>query len=284
MSETIAPLGIIAGLGDLPVVLAENAIATGQGVYVLRLKGFEDPRLASYPGDVVGIGEIGGVIQRLRAAGCRDVVFAGIVTRPNFADLKLDLRGAALLPKVISEARKGDDALLRVLVGEFEKHGFNVIGSHAAQANLLAPAGLICGRPLSDDQMRDVEHAARVALATGALDIGQGCVVCDGLVLAVEAQEGTDAMLARVATLAAEIRGNDSARRGVLVKRPKPAQERRIDLPTTGVSTVERVAAAGLAGLAIEAGGALMLNRSAMIETAERNGLFIYGFAPDLGR
>ncbi len=278
-----APLGLIAGLGDLPVAIAENAVATGQGVHVLRLKGFEEPRLADYPGSVVGLGEVGAVISRLRAAGCEDLVFAGIVRRPNFSDLKLDLKGAALLPKVLSEARKGDDALLRVLVSEFEKSGFNVIGSDQAHANLLAPAGLIAGAPPSEMSLGDMLVAARVAAASGALDIGQACVVCDGLVLAVEAQEGTDEMLRRCAALPEAIRGRVGARRGVLVKRPKPEQERRIDLPTTGVSTVELAAAAGLAGIGIEAGGALMLNRPAMMETAERLGLFLFGFKPELG-
>ena len=114
--------------------------------------------------------------------------------------------------------------------------------------------------------------------ALGDLDIGQGCVVCEGLVLAVEAQEGTDAMLARIATLPEAIRGTPHTRRGVLVKRPKPGQERRIDLPTVGLSTVEHVAAAGLAGLAVEAEGALMLGRDKMQAAAERLGIFIYGF------
>jgi len=131
--------------------------------------------------------------------------------------------------------------------------------------------------------MADIEVAARVAAATGALDIGQGCVVCDGLVLAVEAQEGTDAMLRRCASLPEAIRGTPQRRRGVLLKRPKPLQERRIDLPTTGVSTVELAAAAGLAGIAIEAGGALMLNRPGMISAAEAQGLFLFGFAPQTG-
>ncbi len=278
-----APLGLIAGLGDLPVAIAENAVATEQGVYVLRLKGFEEPRLAAYPGSVVGLGEVGAVISRLKEAGCRDLVFAGNVSRPNFSDLKLDLKGAALLPKVLSEARRGDDALLRVLVNEFEKNGFNVIGSEQAHARLLAPAGLIAGPAPGEVLRADMEIAARVASAIGALDIGQACVVCDGLVLAVEAQEGTDEMLRRCAALPETIRGREGARRGVLVKRPKPVQERRIDLPTTGVSTVELAAAAGLAGIGVEAGGALMLNRLAMEAKAAALGLFLYGFSPNLG-
>ncbi|MEZ5998855.1 MAG: UDP-2,3-diacylglucosamine diphosphatase LpxI [Hyphomonas sp.] len=276
-----SPLGIIAGLGELPVAIASHAVASGRGVYVLRLKGFEEPALSEYPGDVVGIGEVGGAISKFKAAGCRDVVFAGIVRRPDFKDLKLDMKGTLLLPKVLKEARKGDDALLRVLVGEFEKNGFNVIGSEEANRALLAPPGLIAGPEPSESDLSDIRRAARVAAATGELDIGQGCVVCDGLVLAVEAQEGTDEMLRRCAGLPAEIRGDATHRRGVLVKRPKPVQERRIDLPTTGVSTVEGVAKAGLAGLAVEAGGALLLRRAEMEDAANRLGIFIYGFAPE---
>jgi DUF1009 family protein len=280
----MAPLGIIAGLGELPVAIADNAMETGQGAYVLRLKGFEDPALARFPGEVVGLGEVGGILKRLKAAGCENVVFAGIVKRPDFANLKLDMKGVRLLPKVLAAARKGDDALLRVLVSEFEKQGFRVLGSHEVHGQLLAPAGVIAGNMPSDEQMADIEHAARVASATGALDIGQGAIVCRGLVLAVEAQEGTDAMLERCRTLPEEIRGTPANRQGVLVKRPKPGQELRIDLPTTGVSTVERVAAAGLAGLAIEAGGALLLNRREMIDRAEELGVFIYGFPQETGQ
>tara|TARA_R110000803_G_scaffold194577_1_gene257695 strand:- start:305 stop:1150 length:846 start_codon:yes stop_codon:yes gene_type:complete len=278
-----APLGLIAGLGDLPVAIAENAVATGQGVYVLRLKGFEEPRLAAFPGAVVGLGEIGKLFALLKQAGCEDVLFAGIVKRPNFKDLKLDLRGAALLPKVLAEAGRGDDALLRLMVKEVEKQGFRVIGSDAAHAALLAPSGLVGGPAPSESALADIARGAHVVAALGDLDIGQGCVVCEGLVLAVEAQEGTDAMLDRCAALPEAIRGTPAARRGVLVKRPKPAQERRIDMPTVGVSTVEKVAAAGLAGLAVEAGGALMLGRAEMQESAERLGVFLYGFDPGLG-
>lgn len=278
-----APLGLIAGLGELPVAIAKNAVATGQGVYVLRLKGFEEPALENFEGSVVGLGEVGAVIDRLKKAGCSEVVFAGNVSRPDFKNLKLDFKGIALLPKVIAEARKGDDALLRVLVNEFEKNGFKVIGSDEAHSQLVAPAGLVAGPAPSESMMQDILVGARVAAATGVLDIGQGCVVCDGLVLAVEAQEGTDEMLRRCATLPAEIRGSATLRRGVLVKRPKPVQERRIDLPTTGVSTIELAAAAGLAGVAIEAGGALMLNREQMESRAKELGVFIYGFPCELG-
>lgn len=279
-----SPLGIIAGLGDLPVDLARRAVDEGRGVHVLRIAGFEEPRLKEFAGETVSIGEIGRQIKSLKAAGCQEIVFAGVVKRPDFSNIKLDMRGTLLLPKVVSAARSGDDALLRVLVETFEKEGFRIIGAEDAASDLRAPSGLIAGPQPSESQMADLTKGARIAALIGDADIGQGCVVCDGLVLAVEAQEGTDEMLQRCAGLPTEIRGIADARRGVLVKRPKPMQERRIDLPTSGVSTVERASAAGLAGIALEAGGALMVDKSAMIAAAEAHGLFLYGFAPDLER
>jgi DUF1009 family protein len=277
-------LGIIAGRGDLPVTLAERASAGGRPLFIIQLKGFEEPRLDRHPGEVMGLGQLGAVFNALRREKCTEVVFAGHVSRPSFADLKLDTRGAALLPKVIAAARKGDDALLRVLVGEFEQQGFKIIGSDHPLFGIVAPPGLIAGPEPSEGSLADIELGARIAAHLGALDIGQGCVVCDGLVLAVEAQEGTDEMLRRCAGLLPEIRGTPGARRGVLVKRPKPQQERRIDLPASGPQTIALAAEAGLSGVALEAGGALLLERDEMQRLASGLGLFIFGFDPALGQ
>ncbi len=279
------PLGVIAGLGDLPVRIAEAAEDRGERVYVLRVAGFSEPRLDRFPGEVVGFGEIGRQIRLLKTAGCETLVFAGVVRRPDFARLKLDMRGARLLPKVLAAARKGDDALLRTLLGEFEKEGFRIIGAHEADTALQAATGLIAG-PEPDAATRDdIHRAMQVARAIGNLDVGQGCVVCDGLVLAVEAQEGTDRMLERVATLDPAIRGTPGARRGVLAKCPKPIQDRKIDLPTIGVTTVNGAAKAGLAGIAVEGGGALILDLDGVIAAADRHGLFVFGVpAPDPDR
>lgn len=274
------PLGIIAGLGELPVSLAQAARARGQGVYVIRLKGFVEPKLARFPGATVGLGEVGRTIRLLKGAGCEDVVFAGIVRRPDFSSLKLDWRGARLLPKVIGAAREGDDALLRVMIAEFEAEGFRILGADDVHDGLLAPQGLICGEAPGEAALADIARGLEVARALGRLDIGQGCVVCDGLVLAVEAQEGTDRMLKRCAQLDPSLRGEPGRPRGVLVKAPKPIQDRKIDLPTIGVATVEGVARAGLAGIAVEAGGALVLDREAMALACTRDGLFVWGAAP----
>ncbi|MEM0986058.1 MAG: UDP-2,3-diacylglucosamine diphosphatase LpxI [Pseudomonadota bacterium] len=270
------PLGIIAGLGELPVSIAAQCVAEDRPVYILRVKGFEEPGLAPYPGETVGFGEIGRQVSLLKAAGVRDLVFAGIVKRPDFSALKLDGRGARLLPKVLMAARKGDDALLRVLLDAFEQEGFAIISAEAANARLVVKQGHLAGPAPTDANRADGARALAAAREIGRLDIGQGCVVCDGLVLAVEAQEGTDAMLARIASLPPEIRGTPDARRGVLAKAPKPIQERRVDLPTVGPATVEGAAAAGLAGIFLEEGGALLLDRDRTLAQAAAMGLFIH--------
>lgn len=268
-------LGIIAGLGDLPVTVAEQAIANGQDVFVLRIDGFVEPKLDAYDGAIVGIGEVGKQIKLLKSAKCEDVVFAGIVNRPDFSKLKLDMRGTLLLPKVVAAARKGDDALLRTLVATFEKEGFTVRAAEDINQGLLAPEGVIAGREPEGDVLSDLKRAAYVARVIGSEDIGQGCVVRSGLVLAVEAQEGTDNMLKRVASLPRIDKG------GVLVKRPKPIQERRIDLPTIGVGTIQSAAEAGLNAIGLEAGGALILDVEACKSLADKYGILLYGFPHD---
>lgn len=272
-------LGVIAGGGELPVAIAEHCAQARLDYFIARVAPFADARLEAHPGVTLGLGEIGARLAALKGAGCDAVTMIGVVTRPDFTNFPLDARGAEVLPQLIAAARAGDDALLRALVAVFEAEGFRVVGAEEALADLVAPAGPLGALSPDAGHLADLAKAAQVAAAIGALDIGQGAVVCDGLVLAVEAQEGTDAMLARVAGLRADIRGSPQARRGVLVKRPKPQQERRVDLPVIGLATVENAAAAGLAGIAVAAGGALVLQRAAMVARADALGLFVYGFA-----
>lgn len=272
-------LGVIAGGGELPVLLADHLAAQGSEYWFARISGFADAALQAHPGGDFNLGEMGGRFAGLRAAGCDAIVFIGLVKRPDFSQLRFDERGQQMLPDLIAAARQGDDALLRVLVGAAEHAGFRVIGVQDAFEALLAPPGAITRAGPDERAMKDIRKAALVANALNAWDVGQAIVVCDGLVLAVEAQEGTDSMLARVAHLPVEVRGGPEARRGVLVKRPKPGQERRIDLPTIGVRTIEGAAAAGLAGLAIEAGAALIVRREEVAARADALGMFVYGFS-----
>lgn len=275
MTAAYSRLGLIAGGGELPVHVASVAAAEGRLGCVIALDGFADPGRYQ-DARRVGIAKIGAMFAALHEAGCDAVCFAGIVARPDFSRLKPDMKGMSLLPRVLAAAARGDDALLRAVIAIFEREGLAVIGADEIAEQLKARAGLV-GALGPDDQARaDALKALHVAAVIGAEDIGQGAVVAGGLVLAVEAQEGTDAMLARVAGLPEALRGAPGARAGVLAKRPKPAQERRIDLPVIGVSTVEGAARAGLAGIAAPAGGALILGQESVARAADAAGLFVW--------
>jgi hypothetical protein len=271
-------LGVIAGGGELPVVLAEHCAATQRPYFVARIAPYADGALDRHPGATHGLGAMGARMDAMRAAGCDAIVLLGQIPRPDLRTLELDDVARGMLPSLIAAMPQGDDALLRAVLAEHERAGFRVVGAEEVMSELLAPAGAWGALSPTPTQMADLVKAAKVATAAGAFDIGQGVVVCDGLVLAVEAQEGTDAMLRRVAELPPTVRGAAEARRGVLVKRPKPIQERRIDLPVIGVRTIEGAAAAGLAGVAVEAGGALAVRRADIVIAANRAGLFVYGF------
>lgn len=274
-------LGIIAGGGSLPVEIAQHCEQAGRPFFIARLKGFAGPELASFPGADVGLAEVGKCIKVLKRAGCHSVCLVGNVSRPDFKSLKPDLRGIAILPAVILAARDGDDALLRVVLAEFAKEGFAIEGAHEAKNDLTLPIGPLGRVAPGPEHQTDIQRALHVARQIGALEIGQGAVVCEGLVLAVEAQEGTDAMLRRVAAeIPSAIRGTPGANKGVLAKAPKPIQETRVDLPTIGLATIQRAAAAGLAGIVGEAGRLLVLDREQVIELADDLGLFIYGVEP----
>ncbi len=274
-----ARLAIVAGGGDLPRRVAEQARRTERNPFVVGLAGFADEGLVSEFGGVqLSVGQLGKLIQLMRKEGCEEMVFAGSLKRPDFSTLKLDLKGIQSLPRILAAAKKGDDALLRAVMDVFAEAGFRIIGADDVLDDLRVGAGPLGRVAPRQEHWADIRRAAEVASVSGSLEIGQGAVSCDGLILAVEAQEGTDQMLARIPALTAEIRGTPEARRGVLVKRPKPQQERRIDLPTIGVRTVEGAAAAGLAGIAVEAGAALVVDRGAVARAADEAGLFIYGF------
>jgi len=271
-------LGLIAGGGPLPGRVGRACAGRGDPFFVIRLDGFADQHVEGFPGADCGLAEIGKAIRLLKEHDCDGVVLAGLVQRPDFKKLKPDWRGAALLPKVIAAAASGDGALLDVLVETLESEGFIVVGAEEVTQDLLAPEGLFGSITLDDRHMRDIKKAAAVIRALGAFDIGQAAVVAAGHVLAVEAAEGTDKMLARCADFSDEMRG-DEERNGVLVKRPKPNQELRVDLPTVGVETVRRAAAAKLSGIAVEAGKALVMDMSDMVREADALGLFVYGFS-----
>jgi hypothetical protein len=276
----MSKLGLVAGGGGLPLALAEHCRTVGRAYFVIRLRGFAEPAMDAHPGDVAGIAEIGRIVHLARAAGCEALCFAGSVRRPDFAALKPDLRGLAWLPGAVMAARNGDEALLRFLMGEFEKEGFAIEGAHEVMGDLTLPAGPLGRFAPRPEHGIDIARALDIARSIGALDIGQAAVVCDGLVLAVEAQEGTDALLRRVAELPADVRGAPGRRKGVLAKVAKPIQEDRVDLPTIGLATIAGADCAGLAGVVGVTGKMLVVDRAAVAAAADAAGLFVAG-VPD---
>ncbi|MBN8553367.1 MAG: UDP-2,3-diacylglucosamine diphosphatase LpxI [Caulobacterales bacterium] len=269
-------LGLIAGGGDLPIRIVEACRAQGRPVFVIRLKGYADDVLQSSEGVDLALGEFGKCLDALKKANCAAVCLAGKVSRPDFSTFKVDLKGMTVLPGIITAAKQGDDALLRQVLKVFADAGFAVEGADdILGGDQTLPAGALGAvQPRMTDRA-DIEKALTVARAIGDLDVGQGAVVSSGLVLAVEAQEGTDSMLERVAGLPADLRGN--APQGVLAKAPKPIQERRIDLPVIGVRTIELAHAAGLAGIAGPTGDLIVIDRPGVIAAADRLGLFVWG-------
>lgn len=277
MGKQWKKLAIIAGAGALPVVTARACKECNDPVFVIRITADTSPALDEFPGIDCGIGEIGKLLKTLESEQCDAVVFAGVVKRPDFKSLKPDWRGALLLPKVVAAAAQGDGAILSVIVKTMESEGFRVIGAEEAMKGLEAPSGAFGALEPTDDDRRDMRKAAAIIESLGPYDVGQAAIVANGLVLAIEAAEGTDQMLQRCAALPQALRGG--ARAGVLVKRPKPQQELRIDLPVIGEKTVHYADKAGLRGIAVQAGSALVIDFPTVVQQAESAGLFLYGFS-----
>ncbi|MGH6991808.1 MAG: LpxI family protein [Caulobacteraceae bacterium] len=270
-------LGLLAGGGALPVLLARHCRKIGQPIFVLRLAGAPQPELVEFDGSEARLDQVGASVEALRRAGCAEICLAGTVARPDFTRLEPDALALRLLPGALAAAFKGDDALLSFMLRAFEEEGFRAVGADEVMAELLLRPGALGDHHPSSRDEADMARAFEAARAIGALDIGQGAVACGGIVLALEAQEGTDAMLRRTAALPTAIRGSPRRRRGVLVKACKPGQDRRVDLPTIGPATIRLAGRAGLAGVAGEPGGLLVLDMDDVRGLADRLGLFVVG-------
>lgn len=272
MRMNAGPLGILAGGGPFPGRVAAAAQAAGREVFIV---GFEDYAeaavIGAYPHAYARLGAAGKILGMLRDRGCKDLVLVGPVRRPSLLDLRPDAEAAKLIARIGRAAFTGDDGLLAAIVRIFGEQGFNVLGAHDFIADALGPKGQL-GQFSPDAQaLADIDRGIAVVRALGSVDVGQGCVVQQGCVLAVEAIEGTDAMLARAGGLLRPGPG------GVLIKMVKPGQDRRADLPTIGPLTLVKAQQAGLRGVAFEAGGTLMTDRQACITRADQVGLFLVG-------
>ena len=269
------PLGVVAGGGTLPRRLVELCLDSGRGAFVVAIENHTDPATVAGVDHLwVRMGQSEKAIRALKDAGVKELVMVGAVKRPSMTELRPDRRTFKFLAKIGFNAL-GDDGLLGAVVKGLEEEGFVLRGIDEFLQDLLAGEGCL-GRIQPDAAAwRDIRRGTEVVQAMGAADVGQATVIQDGLVLGVEAVEGTDALLARCGPLRREGPG------GVLVKLSKPGQERRADLPTIGVKTVEGATAAGLRGIAVEAGGTLVVDSPAVVEAADRAGLFLVGIKRD---
>ena len=264
-------LGILAGSGELPVRLRDHCLAHGRQVFIVAFEGHTDPGVIDGVEHIwVHLGKAYSAIKILKEEGVSELVMAGGVKRPTLKDLRPDFQTLKFMTKVGS-AGLGDDGLLSAIIKHLEKEGFRIVGAEEVLGDILSTSGTY-GRVEPDAQAQaDIERGIGVARALGAQDVGQSVIVQQGFILGVEAVEGTDALIRRCAEL------RHSGVGGVLVKVKKPQQERRADLPTIGPETVRNAAESGLRGIAVEAGGALIVDREAMRAAADDAGIFIVG-------
>jgi DUF1009 family protein len=272
------PLALICGGGSLPLTVAEAAASQGRKVVLFLLRGIADPALAArYPHHWIYLGQGGRFLRLARADGCRDVVFIGTVVRPTLWQIRLDFWSVRRLARLLVAFRGGDDHLLSHVARMFEEQGFRLLGAHEVAPDILMPDGALGRYEPSERDREDIALGLDYLRATGPFDVGQAVVVAGRRVLAVEAAEGTDLMLQRVAEMRRNGRVRTPAGSGVLVKAPKPDQDRRFDLPAIGPRTVEGVARAGLAGMAVAAGSSIVAEPEKLVVAADRAKVFVIG-------
>jgi DUF1009 family protein len=270
-------IGIIAGSGSLPREVAESVIARGGWVHIVMVDGAADASLAMFPHTVVNWAQPGRATAALRGADVRDVIMLGGFQRPAFRTARPDLAFFKVVPSVLRLLKAGgDDAVLRGLVTLFEARGLTVVGVADAAPDLLIGEGVLTRRGLSEQDRADAERGFALVSALGRYDIGQAAVVTNGKIEAIEGAEGTDRMLKRVAAARSD---SGQGRGGVLVKRPKPGQDLRVDLPAIGPPTIENVSAASLSGVAVMAGHVLAAERARAIALADERNVFVAGLA-----
>lgn len=264
-------LGLIAGGGDLPEMVIKQCLASGRKLFVILIGDNTPPSIESVPHVRLNISAVGKAIKMLRGNNVKEIVFAGGLKRPNFKSLRPDAGGVKLLARISKARFIGDNSLLSIVIGFFEESGFKVIGIDSVLDDLLMPKGTLGKTEPNDSAIKDITTGTEIARAIGNLDIGQSIIIQHGVVLGVEAVEGTDALIRRCALLQQEGSG------AILVKMKKPVQDTRIDLPTIGINSIINAAGSGLRGIAVEAGGVIIVNKKEVIKKADELGLFVIG-------
>jgi DUF1009 family protein len=280
-----SPIAIICGGGSFPGAVAEAILRRGRQPVMFGIKGWADAGVIErYPHHWVALGQLGRFFRLAQAEHCKEVLFIGTLLRPPLRQVRLDWQTVRLMPRIVGYFRGGDNRLLSGAASIAESGGLRVIGLHEVAPEIFVPEGVLGRHRPSQRDLSDIARGMTLISALGPFDVGQATIVADDNVLAVEAAEGTDNMLARIAELRRQGRVTTPPGVGVLVKAPKPGQDRRFDLPSIGPRTVEGAARAGLAGIAVAAGSTIIAEADEVIAAADRQNIFIAGVGEGAAR
>jgi hypothetical protein len=276
------PVAIICGGGSFPGAVAEALARSGRRPVMFAVRGWADPKVVErYAHHWIAIGQVGRFFRLIRAEHCREALLIGTLLRPPITQIRLDWTSILLMPQIIRFFRGGDDALLSGLARLIEDGGVRMIGIKDVAPEIIVPEGVLGSLQPSERDRADIARGLKVIAALGPFDVGQAVIVANNHVLAVEAAEGTDNLLVRIAEMRRQGRVTTPSGVGVLVKAPKPGQDQRFDLPAIGPQTVENVGLAGLAGLAVAAGGTMIAEPELVIAAADRAKIFFVGMRWD---
>jgi DUF1009 family protein len=279
------PIAIICGGGSFPGAVAEAIVRRGRQPVLFGLKGWADPKIIErHTHHWIAIGQVGRFFRLAHEEHCKDVLFIGSLLRPPLTQVRLDWQTIRLLPRLALAFRGGDDRLLSGIASMAEDGGLRVIGVRDVAPEVFVPEGVLGHHQPSERDRSDMVRGMALIAALGPFDVGQAAIVADNHVLAVEAAEGTDNMLARIADLRHQGRVATPPGVGVLVKAPKPSQDRRFDLPSIGPRTIAGAARAGLAGVAVAAGSTIIAEAAEVIAAADREKIFLAGVGEDAAR
>ena len=269
MAENI---GIIAGGGQFPRLVAQQARAAGLGVVICGFQGHTDPDTAKHADafELLHLGQLGRMISFFQEHHVTRACMAGSISKPK----ALDFRAAApaeMYP--LAYTLNGDDALLRAIMADIEKDGIRIVASADLAPGRRAPRGTLTRRTPTDEEWKDIRYGWPIARSMGAFDIGQCLIVREGMVMAVECLEGTDATIKR----GAELGGNGC----IAIKMVKPGQDERVDLPSVGLATVRNLVEHHYAVLAIQAEKTLFFDREEALALADEHGLAVVSLPDD---
>lgn len=274
-------LAMIVGSGDYPLQLARIVTDKGERPYIAALDGAADPAAFGDGADITTyrLGQLGSLLEELRRRGIVDIVMLGALPRPSFGSLRPEVSTLKYMPHFAKAFLGGDDHLLRGVVRFFEMQGFRVHGPADIAPEMTAPHGALGRRQASPEQRSELERGFSLLATLSPFDVGQAAILADHRVVAIEAAEGTDEMIRRVADLVARGRLKIGKGDGFLVKAPKKGQDLRVDMPAIGPQTLRNIVEAGLSGIGVRAGEVLVGDRAALGRQADQLGLFVEGVA-----